>query len=37
MGVGALKTKASGYTGSLEREVDAQWQLLVRPNLHIKF
>jgi hypothetical protein len=37
MGGGALKTKASGYTGSLEREVDAQWQLLVRPNLHIKF
>jgi hypothetical protein len=37
LGVGALKTKASGYSGSLEREVDAQWQLLVRPNLHIKF
>jgi hypothetical protein len=37
LGVGALKTKASGYSGSLEREVDDQWQLLVRPNLHIKF
>ncbi len=37
VGVGALKTKASGYSGSLEREVDDQWQLLVRPNLHIKF
>lgn len=37
VGVGALKTKASGYSGSLEREVNNQWQLLVRPNLHLKF
>ncbi len=37
VGVGALKTKASGYTGSLERQVNDQWQLLFRPNLHFKF
>lgn len=36
-GIGMLKTVASGYTGKLEQQIDEHWQLILRPNVHIKF
>ncbi len=37
LGIGALKTNASGYAGKLKEKVDEHWALIFRPNVHVNF
>ncbi len=35
--IGFLKTMDSAYTGSLESEIRSRWDIILRPNIHIRF
>ena len=37
LSVGALKTLASGYSGSLQERIDERWNFLLRPNIQTNF
>ncbi|MCP4138053.1 MAG: hypothetical protein GY754_44225 [bacterium] len=36
LGFGVIKIMSSGYTGTLEQQINDRWSFMIRPNIHIK-